>query len=173
MNGQYAKRYTGLTLMTLLLTLLLLWGMEALGGWGVALLPLLLPPLCIPTWEKRYGALLLSVLVPAAVLLVLPFPHYAWFGFVAVLSWYAPARTALLKLRAVWARTVIALLLCNAGLAAGFIVLHFLGAHPLAGLDPFELSILFLGIELLLVALDLVFTLFRKIFPHIRRMLFV
>ena len=212
--------------MALLLTLLLLWGMEALGGWGVALLPLTLPALCVLTWERRYGALLLCVLVPAAVILALPFLHYAWFGFMTVVSWYAPVRTALLKLRAVWAQTVIALLLCvlvpaavilalpflhyawfgfmtvvswyapvrtallklravwaqtvialllcNVGLAAGFVLLHLLGAHPLGGLDPAELSVLFLGIELLCVALDLAFTLLRRAYPrHIRRWLFV
>ena len=160
--------------MALLLTLLLLWGMEALGGWGVALLPLTLPALCVLTWERRYGALLLCVLVPSAVILALPFLHYAWFGFVTVVSWYAPVRTALLKLRTVWAQTVIALLLCNVGLAAGFVLLHLLGAHPLGGLDPAELSVLFLGIELLCVALDLAFTLLRRAYPrHIRRWLFV
>ena len=144
------KLHSALGWMQLLLTLLLLWGAEALGGFGV------------------------SILLPAALILLLPFSHYAWFGFVTVVSWYAPVRTALLRLKSMRAQSLWALLLCNVGAGIGFAILFLLGANPLSALDPFWLALLITGIELLFLLFEVVFWLFRKLYQaRLRRFLLV
>ena len=165
--------HIGLDAMATLLTLLLLWAAEALGGWGVPLLALVLFPLCVLTAERRWIALALAVLLPAALLLFLPFSHYAWFGFVAVVGWYAPVRCRLMRVRAGWQGSLIAFGLCNAGLALGFGALLLLGANPLAGTDPLRIVAMAFGIEIGCLLLDVFYQLFMRLWARTTRFLLV
>ena len=159
--------------MATLLTLLLLWAAAALGGWGVPLLALVLFPLCVLTAERRWIALALAVLLPAALLLFLPFSHYAWFGFVAVVGWYAPVRCRLMRVRAGWQGSLIAFGLCNAGLTLGWAVLQLFGANLLAGVDPFWIVVVLFLTEIGCLLLDVFYQLFMRLWARTKRFLLV
>lgn len=168
------KTYIGLAVFSTLLNLILLWSAEALGGWGVLLLPLCLLPTEILCLEQRYGAYLLSIVVPASMILLLPFPHYAWFGFVTVVGWYPLIRTALFELKSTVLQSLLALLFCCIGTAVGCLGLLLIGANPVRELDPFWLTLLLTGMLIGFALLDAVCQLFRKLYlDRLRRFLLV
>lgn len=157
-----------------LLTLLLLWACESLGGWGALLLPIVLLPLSILCAERQPVAYALAVLLPGALILLLPFMHYAWFGFAFVLSWYAPVRRMLEKTCSVVKGGLLALALCNAGLVLGLAALRLLGAHPLMDLDPLAVVLILFGAEIECLLLDVAFHLFTRLWTRrLRRALMV
>ena len=174
METRTQKLQTGVAWVALLLCPILLWSAEALGGWGVLLLPLLVLPLGMLVWEQRYGMYVLTVLLTAALILALPFLHYAWFGFVTVLSWYAPVRSLLSRIKTPRVGSLLALLFCSLGFAAGMLLLHLIGAHPLAGLDPFWLALLFTGVLIGFALLDACYLLFHRFYTRkLRKFLMV
>ena len=75
MNKHIQKLNFGLDCMMVLLTLILLWSAEAIGMLGVLLLPLMVLPASVLTEENRYAALLFNTVLPAVLILFLPFPH--------------------------------------------------------------------------------------------------
>lgn len=157
-----------------LLTLLLLWACESLGGWGALLLPLVLLPLCVLCAERQPVAYSLAVLLPGALILLLPFVHYAWFGFAFVLSWFAPARRMLDKTCSVVKGGLLSLALCNAGLVLGLAALRLLGARLFEGLDPLAVVLILFGAEIECLLLDVAFHLFSRLWTRrLRRFLMV
>ena len=171
MNRNDRILYFGLDLMLILLTLLLLWSAEAAGPLGVLFLPVLIIPSSVLTIEKRIPALLLNYLIPSIMILLLPFPHFAWFGFVFAAGWYAPVRELLSRIRTVWISNVLALLAVNIGVAAGFFFLSRIGINPFSSLDPFWIVLLILGIELEAVLFDIVYQLFCNLYLNTLRSL--
>ena len=164
----------GLDCCTALLCLLLLWGMESLGGWGALLLPFALLPLCVSVAEKRWIGYALAVLLPGALLLFLPFSHVAWFGFAAVLSWYTPVRRLLDRKLSVVKGGLLALALCNAGLLLGLLALGLIGAHPLADLDPLVIVLITFAAEIECLLFDVAYHLFTRLWTRgLRRKLLV
>lgn len=174
MNRNDRILYLGLDLMLILLTLLLLWAAEAAGPLGVLVLPALIIPSSMLTIEKRLPALLLGYLIPSIMILFLPFPHFAWFGFVFACGWYAPVRELLSRIRTVWIGNVLALLAVNIGVTSGFFFLSLIGINPLSDLDPFWMILLILGIELEAVLFDIVYQLFCDLYLNtLRRLILV
>ena len=153
--------------MQMLLTLLLLWACEALRGWGACLLPVCLLPLAALTADRRWIAYPLAVVLAAALILFLPLPHYAWFGFVFVLSWYAPVRRLLTQKLDVVKGGLAAFGLCNLGAALGLGVLLLLGARPLAGLSPLLLIVIGFGSEITFLLCDVAYQLFTKLWMRV------
>lgn len=174
MNRNDRIIYLGFDLMMILLTLLLLWAAESAGFLGVLLLPVLIIPSAMLTCEKRVPALILNYLFPAFLIILLPFPHFVWFGFVFTAGWYAPVRDLLSRIRSEWIGNILAILTANAGIAAGFYSLSLAGAYPLNGLDPFWMVLLILGIELEILLFDIVYQLFCNLYVNsIRRILLI
>lgn len=174
MNKHIQKLNFGLDCMMVLLTLILLWSAEAIGMLGVLLLPLMVLPASVLTEENRYAALLFNTVLPAVLILFLPFPHFAWFGFVAVIGWYAPVRALLSRIRMEWFGNLLAFLLANAGIAIGFFVLFLIGVQPFSGLDPFWLVLVIIGIELEILLTEIIYQIFGNLYQtHLRRFLLV
>lgn len=169
MNKRDRILYLGLDAMMLLMSLLLLWAAESLGSLGVLLVPFMIFPSAVLTLERRIPALVLNYFLPAALILLLPFPHYAWFGFVFAAGWYAPLRELVSRIRAAWVGTILAILLSNAGIAAGFFLLSLVGSYPLSSLDPFWMTLLILGIELMIVLFDILYQLFCSLYLNTLR----
>ena len=164
MNRNDRTIYVGLDCMMILLTLLLLWMSESAGPLGVLILPVLVIPASVLTCEKRILALIINYLLPSVLIFFLPFPHYSWFGFVFAAGLYAPVRELLSRVRTVWLRNVIAIIISNAGVAVGFWFLFHFGISPLVSLDPFWLVLLILGIELEIILFDIVYLLFSNFY---------
>ena len=81
--------------MCALLTLLLLCAAEA-AGWFALLFFLPIALCMLPLFEERlYGIAILCDVLIAAIVLLLPVPHYAWLAFVCVLAPYVPVRHAM------------------------------------------------------------------------------
>ena len=174
MEQRKQKLLIGLDLSMTLLCLLLLWGCEALGAGGAAMLPFVLLPLCALTAERRWVGYPIAVLGTAALILFLPFIHIAWFGFVAVLSWYAPVRRLLDRKLSVVKGGLLALGLCNAGVLLGLFGLSLLGAHPLGEIDPLGIVLIAFGAEIGFLLLDVAYQLFTRLWTlHLRRAVLV
>lgn len=166
--------YFGIDCMMPLLSLLLLWAAEALRGWGVLLLPLLLLPACVLTIERRYFALAINYLLPVVLVLVLPFSHYHWFLYAAILGIYAPLRALWARVRADWLGSLLTFLTCNALLLLWLLLLSRISVHPLAALSPVFRILAVLALEIGLLLCDVAYQLFCRIYrKRLRRRLFV
>ena len=150
--------------MCALLTLLLLCAAE-LAGW-LALLFFLPIAICmLPLFEERlYGI--------AAIVLLLPVPHYAWLAFVCVLAPYMPVRHTMRNMkdprRAVFLSIGVTLLWT--ALVIG--VLYLFGVKVLS-LLPLPVTLFAaLGVLFFLFLLDIFYQLFLKAYRNrIRRFL--
>jgi hypothetical protein len=155
---------TRLVPMTVLLLLLLLWAAESVGWFALLfLLPiaLLAVPLCE---EGLYLWLIFVDLAVAAIVLLLPAPHYAWLAFVCVLAPYVPVRHALRGMK----RSYHATLLC-VGIVTVFTVLvlfglFLLGVHPYTDWNLPEIAFAILGFFLFLFLLDAGYHLYLKFY---------
>ena len=85
--------------MCAVLSLALLWAAESTGWFALLfLLPIALINLPLAA-ERLWGWLILILLVTAAVVLLLPVPHYVWLAYVCVLAPFVPVRHALRNLK--------------------------------------------------------------------------
>lgn len=158
--------------MCLALSLLLLCASE-LTGWFALLfflpLALCMLPLCA---ERLWGFLILSVLFVAAVVLLLPFPHYAWLMYVCVLAPYVPVRHALRDMKKNTAATLLSIgivLLWTALLMFG---LCLLGVNVFAILSLPLTILVGLGVLFFLFLLDILYQVSVKRYQsRIRRFL--
>ncbi len=158
--------------MCALLTLLLLCAAE-LAGW-LALLFFLPIAICmLPLFEERlYGIAILCDVVIAAIVLLLPVPHYAWLAFVCVLAPYMPVRHTMRNMkdprRAVFLSIGVTLLWT--ALVIG--VLYLFGVKVLS-LLPLPVALFAaLGVLFFLFLLDIFYQLFLKAYRNrIRRFL--
>ena len=151
--------------MCALLTLLLLCAAE-LAGW-LALLFFLPIAICmLPLFEERlYGIAILCDVVIAAIVLLLPVPHYAWLAFVCVLAPYMPVRHALRNSKDPRRASLLSI-----GVTLLWTVL-VLGVLYLLGVNPLTLFAL-LGVLFFLFLLDVFYQLFLKTYrTRIRRFL--
>lgn len=153
--------------MHILLTLLLLWACEALRLWGVLLLPLCLLPLTALCTDRRWVAYPVAVLLAGGLILAMPLPHYAWFGFVTVLSWYAPVRRLLVRKTDVIRGGLAAFGLCVLATALGLWGLWLLGANPFAGMAPPVLVVLAFTALIGFLLYDVAFQLFAKLWTRV------
>lgn len=155
--------------MHILAALLLLWACEALRLWGVLLLPLCLLPLSALTADRRWAAYAVAAALTAGLILLLPLPHYAWFDFVFVLSWYAPVRRLLMRRLDVIKGGLLAFGLCLLGAVLGLGVLLLTGARPLAGLSPVWLVALVFAALIRFLLYDAAYQLFTKLWTRVLR----
>lgn len=85
--------------MCAVLSLALLWAAESTGWFALLfLLPIALINLPLAA-ERLWAWLILILLVTAAVVLLLPVPHYVWLAYVCVLAPFVPVRHALRNLK--------------------------------------------------------------------------
>ncbi len=160
--------------MSVLCSLLLLWACEALRLKGLILMPLLILPALMLTFEKRWFALILNYFLPAGLILFLPFLHYAWLFYVSVLALYAPIRTLLQRFRSGWLGSLLMYLICNVLFGLALFGLSCFGVRPWTQLLPFTLALSVLAIEIGFLMLDVLYQLFAKLYrDRIRKYLFV
>lgn len=166
MNGHNHLIWFGFDSMMILMSTLLLCISETVAGFGLLLLPFLVIPSCLLCFEKRIPALLINYLLPSCIVLMLPFPHYAWLAFTAVIGWYAPIRALVSRLRNELLGNILSFLMGNVGIAIALILLSLIEVFPFSGLDPFWLVLLIIGVELDLLLLDLIYQFFSMFYPN-------
>ena len=122
--------------MSALLSLLFVWAAES-TGWFALLFLLPIALLSVPLVSERlWGWMIVIILVTAAVILLLPVPHYVWLSYVCVLAPYVPVRHAMRNLKnprhatllsvgvvTVWTAAVLTLLLVFQLISADFLTL--------------------------------------------------
>ncbi len=158
--------------MCALLAFLLLCGAES-SGWFALLFFLPLALCMLPLCEERlYVHLVLCDLLIAAIVLVLPVPHYAWLAFVCILAPYVPVRHALRNLKKTALSTVLAIgitLLWTALIVFG---LTFLDVYLLTMFPPLITALFGIGVLLFLFILDVLYQLLLRLYRNrLRRFL--
>lgn len=163
---------TALVPMTALLLLLLLWAAESVGWFALLLLlpvALLAVPLCE---EGLYGWLIAVDLAVAAIVLLLPAPHYAWLAFVCVLAPYVPVRHALRGLKRSYHATLLSVGIVTVWTAAVVVGLRFWNVRPYEAWNLPQCAFAILGFLLFLFLLDIGYQLYLKCYQkHLRRFL--
>ena len=158
--------------MCALLSLLLLCAAEA-TGWFALLFFLPIAICMLPLLEERLigWAILCDVLI-AAIVLLLPVPHYAWLAFVCVLAPYCPVRHALRNSKDPRRASLLSIGVTLLWTVLVLGVLYLLGVNPLT-LLPLPLTLFaLLGVLFFLFLLDVFYQLFLKAYrTRIRRFL--
>lgn len=160
------NRRFSLGAMTALVSLLLLLSAELLGWYGVALW-FLLPLAALPLYtERHWGIYALSAVLVAAIVFLLPLPHYVWFGYVCAFAPLPPLRMLADRyLRKGWLGSLFVFLLLNLSLGLGLLLLYvFSGAIPFSLLSPMHTVGVALLAELVLLFADIFFVLFRSFY---------
>lgn len=158
--------------MTALLLLLLLWAAESVGWFGLLfLLPIAL--LAVPLAEEKLSLWLIAIdLLVAAIVLVLPVPHYVWAAFVCVLAPYVPVRHALRVLKRSYHATLLAVGIVTVFSAAILAGLWFWNVRPYAAWTLPQMVFGILGFLLFLFLLDAAYQLYLKFYRNrLRRFL--
>ena len=158
--------------MTGLLLLLLVWAAESVGWYALLfLLPIAL--LAVPpAEEKLYGWLVVIDLLVAAIVLILPVPHYVWLAFVCVLAPYVPVRHALRNLKHSYAATLLSIGIVTAFTAMVLGWLYVLHVHPYTEWTLPQCAFAVLGYFFFLFLLDAFYQLYLKFYrAHLRRFL--
>lgn len=158
--------------MMILLSLLLLWLSECLSSFGFLLLFFLLLPSQMLVLEKRNLSVVLNALLPAIVILFLPFRHYTWFFYITVVAWFAPVRTLCMRFRSPWVGSLLSFIFCNLSFFLALFLISLLGISPIGTNDLFWIAVYLFLSEIGFALLDVVYQLFRRFYiSHFRRFL--